>query len=388
MAKGLTDDQKTALARYRKHWLEVQAATTPVDRGAAEAGVRQAYEAAGLAQPDRMVWCDGPRDLADTWRAETKSSVASGERGTAKSKTANGSSAGRNVRGELFDNMFSRTVSAVEKACGRALRQAAAEGMRLGRPGPLGAAVVAATLQSIDEPVPRPLFRWRWWGGRRGTPGSSYRLTFQDAGYSAHELGWLGTYQFLNRECGVLEATEPLAGHWPLAANIGWIVPHENVCWLSERHHVLKFDAADRLHCANGPALAYRDGLKLYSWKGVQVPSTLIEQPCRITARSIDREVDPVVRRCMIDIITPEKYIATGSPVRINQDETGILWRKLWWGFDAWAAVEVVNGTPEPDGTRKHYYLQVPPTVRTAREAVAWTYGLSEHQYGQLKMRT
>ena len=37
--------------------------------------------------------------------------------------------------------------------------------------------------------------------------------------------------------------------------------------------------------------------------------------------------------------------------------------------------VEVVNATPEPDGSYRHYFLQVPPGVRTAREAVAWTFG-------------
>ena len=41
----------------------------------------------------------------------------------------------------------------------------------------------------------------------------------------------------------------------------------------------------------------------------------------------------------------------------------------------------MINGTPEPDGSHKRYFLQVPPTVRTPREAVAWTYGLSERQY-------
>ena len=38
--------------------------------------------------------------------------------------------------------------------------------------------------------------------------------------------------------------------------------------------------------------------------------------------------------------------------------------------------VEVVNSTPEPDGSRKTYFLRVPPTIGTAREAVAWTFGL------------
>ena len=39
--------------------------------------------------------------------------------------------------------------------------------------------------------------------------------------------------------------------------------------------------------------------------------------------------------------------------------------------------VEVLNATAEQDGTRKTYFLRVPPTVRTAREAVAWTFGMN-----------
>jgi hypothetical protein len=35
----------------------------------------------------------------------------------------------------------------------------------------------------------------------------------------------------------------------------------------------------------------------------------------------------------------------------------------------------VVNSTPEQDGTYRRYLLRVPPTTRTAREAVAWTFG-------------
>ncbi len=43
--------------------------------------------------------------------------------------------------------------------------------------------------------------------------------------------------------------------------------------------------------------------------------------------------------------------------------------------------VKVVNSTPEPDGSRREYFLRVPPTVRTAREAVAWTFGLAADAY-------
>ena len=44
--------------------------------------------------------------------------------------------------------------------------------------------------------------------------------------------------------------------------------------------------------------------------------------------------------------------------------------------------VEVVNSTPEPDGSHRRYFLRVPPDTRTAREAVAWTFGFDDpHQY-------
>ena len=43
--------------------------------------------------------------------------------------------------------------------------------------------------------------------------------------------------------------------------------------------------------------------------------------------------------------------------------------------------VEVVNSTPEPDGTWKTYFLRVPPTTTTATAAVAWTFGMAEAAY-------
>ncbi len=43
--------------------------------------------------------------------------------------------------------------------------------------------------------------------------------------------------------------------------------------------------------------------------------------------------------------------------------------------------VKVVNSAPEPDGTFKDYFLRVPPTMQTARQAVAWTFGKESHEY-------
>jgi hypothetical protein len=48
----------------------------------------------------------------------------------------------------------------------------------------------------------------------------------------------------------------------------------------------------------------------------------------------------------------------------------------------------VINATAEADGTHKHYFLQVPPELRTPREAVAWTYGMQARTYSKLVTRT
>jgi len=187
---------------------------------------------------------------------------------------------------------------------------------------------------------------------------------------------------------GLREETTPLLGLWQIAIHGGWLQPHEHTCWLAERPELLRSDAEGRLHDPAGPALRYRDGWSVWAWKGVEVPSWIIEEPKQISLDAIDAEMNVQIRRCMIEIMTPARFVALGGAARVAEDETGILWRKIWLTYDAWAAVEVINATPEPDGTHKHFFLQVPAHMRTAREAVAWSYGLSTKAYSRLVVRT
>jgi len=43
--------------------------------------------------------------------------------------------------------------------------------------------------------------------------------------------------------------------------------------------------------------------------------------------------------------------------------------------------LKVVNATPEADGSRKPYFLCVPPTIRTCADGVAWTFRLPAAAY-------
>jgi hypothetical protein len=43
--------------------------------------------------------------------------------------------------------------------------------------------------------------------------------------------------------------------------------------------------------------------------------------------------------------------------------------------------IEVVNATPDPDGSVRRHLLRVPPETESAREAVAWSFGRRTKDY-------
>jgi hypothetical protein len=367
---ALTAEQAAALGRYRARWTAIKRSTEPADRDAAEKGVRLAYSLSGIAPPARFVWCESPVALA---RLAGRASRADGV----------------NLRSAVVDRPRHNVAAAVGRRLKRRVRAMVESTVNAAD------SLVASAAEAVHHAVPqeevtllrylreaRPLslpFALRTLLGRSG-------LRHDAAGQ--HDLAFLGAYEYLRNALGFREETAPLLGLWQVAMNTGWLQPHEHVCWLAERPRLLRGDPQNRLHCASGPALGFGDGWSVWAWKGVEVPHWLIEQPERITLAAIDGEENVQVRRCMIEIMTPERFVKLGGALRVAEDETGILWRKIWLSYDAWAAVEVINATPEADGTHKHYFLQVPPDMRTAREAVAWTYGLTPRAYSNLVVRT
>jgi hypothetical protein len=353
----LSEPQAERLAEYGERWARLRSSTAACDRAAAEEGVVEAYSAAGLAPPREIVWTGGPLELAQLWARDRNT-------------------AGENVRSLVVDQVCRKAEIAVDRAVGLAVRVKLA--------GEPGLSRVPAFCASIDEAVLRDCERVRPHLYMRLAGlikhGRRVWFSFAASAFGFHSAPSLAALEYFHDVCQLRRQTGALTGLWQVAKNAGWILPHRDVCWLAERPEVLHQDARGRLHAAKGPAVRYRDQWSAYAWKGVLVPRWIIERPELVTVRAIGQALDPQVRRCMIDILTPERFIAGGGAYRVAQDETGILWRQRW-RWEAWAAVEVVNGTAEPDGTRKRYFLQVPANMRTAREAVAWTYGLPEQRY-------
>ena len=185
-------------------------------------------------------------------------------------------------------------------------------------------------------------------------------------------------------ELGLTAETEKLTGLWLQAQHAGWYLPHQNICWVSERHNVLRCDDRGRIHSLSGPAIAYPDGWAIYAVHGVLVPEDVIKSPKSVTVKRIESEQNSEIRRVMMGVYGESRFLLDSGAQEVGRDMCGTLYRKEIAGDEPLMMVRVLNSTPEPDGSFKPYFLRVPPTVRSAEEAVAWTFGKESKQYSPL----
>ncbi|MDJ1642638.1 DUF6745 domain-containing protein [Streptomyces pakalii] len=325
-------------------WRSVAAATGRADRAAAEAGVRRAYRSAGLAEPDQIIWAASPRAAVGTVEKLTD--------------------AGRSVREEvrtrpwaderrrMYDELGPAGWSALWSATGAQLWEttaALAERIRTG---------VVADL------APRP------------QDEGAVRLVLLDAVLGQHDAAWLAAFDGHG---------DRLAGLAEVARNAGWWWPYENAVVITERPDVLHRDEAGRLDHGEGPALAYGDGFALHAWRGMPVPAAFLDELSSLTPERIRAEENAELRRVMLEYYGYDRYLTESGAEPVHRDETGILWRIALDGDEDVVMVEVVNSTPEPDGTYRTYWLRVPPTTRTAKDGVAWTFGLEGAAYAPVR---
>lgn len=217
-------------------------------------------------------------------------------------------------------------------------------------------------------------------------PPTTYQSTWF---WGSQEVYWIARYQTA-RLLGVAFKPEDVErlDEYSEIQHMGWAWPHENGCVVMDRPTVCRMEEATptrwRLHCADGPALAYGDGYALYAWHGVRMPAHVIEHPDQITPEQITAEPNAEVRRVMLDRFGAERYLTAVKAVKVQADDTGELYRLRLAEGDEVCVVKVFNSTAEPDGTFKPYYLPVPSECETARAAVAWTFGIENPDHYQL----
>ena len=99
--------------------------------------------------------------------------------------------------------------------------------------------------------------------------------------------------------------------------------------------------------------------------------------PDFVTPRRIAGWANAERRRVAVERIGLEAFVRGLGGEVVQQDDFGRLWRtREQIGGERYVAVEVTNATAEADGSYRRYFLRVPPRMRSARAAVAWSFGM------------
>lgn len=154
------------------------------------------------------------------------------------------------------------------------------------------------------------------------------------------------------------------------------------VVLVSSNPNRIDWNERTELHNWEQPAIEFSDGSGWNFWRGLYIhPAWLDHYKTITTVKAIEEERNVEIRRVLIERYGASKYLRDSGAQIIDSDHFGTLYRKEQRDDEPLCMIKVRNSTPEPDGTYKDYYLRVPPHVQTAREAVAWTFGLWHGHY-------
>lgn len=141
---------------------------------------------------------------------------------------------------------------------------------------------------------------------------------------------------------------------------------------------VLSRDEAGRLHSATGKAIQYPDGWGRYVWHGVRVPERVVLAPERLAHEDFLQEPSVEVRRVIQERMGGRFVAELGGQV-IDHGSRGTLYEVRLPADDPEGVAHYVQ--VQDASTERQYFLRVPPTVRTAAEAVAWSFQVALEEY-------
>ena len=363
----LTPEQIARFPEFRDEYLRRGLSTAPADRAEAEDAIRDAYRAGGMEPPRLFVWLLSPGAGA-MGAAMLAWGLAGAEVGV-QVRDQVGAQVGDQVGDEVRDQVGAQVGDQVGDQVWAQVGAQVGDQVR----DQVGAQVGDQVGDQVRDQVGAQVYR---------------------AGYGQHDANWLAFYAFFADACGVTEALR-LTPLNRLAAAAGWWWPFRNLCIVTDRPEELHRDEAKRLHSDTGPAIKYRDGWSVYSWHGYRLPvgkEWIIADPSRLSPNSIDAEENTEIRRIMLEVFGFEKYIQVRGARVVDEDEMFGRPRRLLEmkvRGESMRVMDVHNGSLEPDGTRRRFFLGVArhrrtgAVARTVSEAVANSYGIEPKAYAE-----
>jgi hypothetical protein len=282
-SRTLTPYQRDALGEYRREWRETVLSTKRPVKALVEQGISRTYKMVGLRAPTHFLWFASPVEAAIT---ATFLSFPHTRLGIPEHLRARCHS----VRQEVLGTLGTRTWSAARKMVGAYARKDESDVENVAQLGMTGLAssaglerrlppginptnVDCAEVESLALDINQFAFRFvRVLASLLakdigpGTPGHP-SLSLLYGGFNLYPRGFLARHDFLSREVGDVES-ERYAGLIVMARNCSFWWPVFRCAILAEFPKQLSLDSNGLPHNDCGPAVAYRNGLKIYARHG------------------------------------------------------------------------------------------------------------------------
>ena len=254
-------------------WNRIALSTAPADREEAERATAELYQSAGLKAPRKYIWLDSLRESAEI-----------------HAHSAHQPASGMWFKLEHLEHYLWRSVRRHFKA--RVERQVES--------------IIAASVFSAGWSP------WRILGWANEPAKHQYS---EGSFYANHHVHWLAFAEFFSR-IGAGSSVVNLSKLMRIVESCGFFWPGEDRVAFFERPNLLRLDEQRRLHCVDGPALRYPDGVTVYAIHGVVVPAKYIETPADdIDLAEVLHEQNSEVRMAVISKVGFDRLLQAIKPV-------------------------------------------------------------------------
>ena len=348
----LTQQQIEKLPFYREKWLEIELSCEPLNIESAKKAVLDLYAQQGLEKPKFFFHFESPlftcigvhllryhfASFEDSiWDSIWDSVRVSVENSVWESTSAS-------VRASVWDSIWDSIWDSVRDSVENSVWESTSASVR------------ASVWDSVENSTSTSVWE-------------SIRMSSNTA--------WFGFYDYFQSVCGLdLSTINPV---FEIAKHCGGWIPYENAVILQGRPKAMHWDDQNRLHHPNRHAIEYRDGWGVCMWHGTRVPDKwILESENHLNAEICLTHPNIEQRLAASEIYGWHRVLIEVTNRVIDTDSNPQIGELLSVdlpdvGEHMFLRVQC--------GTGRTFALPVPPDMRTAREANAWTYGLEAEEY-------
>jgi len=276
----LTAEQAAYLPIFREEWLRVGLSTDRVDKEASTDAIKRLYAAGGYDEPLIMHF-DSPWQCIMSINFIKNMGVLKDQNLWQSLKQDLWQSLGQNLGPSLGQSLGQDLGQNLWQSLGQNLGQSLGQSLGQDLWQSLGQNLGQSLKQSLEQ-------------------NPQYVSTYFWGGIDAYWLAWA---EFAEKIGVPIAKQDHLHAYIDFAKSSGVSYFYPEVAFVSDRPICIHKDDEARLHCEDGPALAFKDGYGVYTWHGTNIPSEWIEQPETLTPKAVLTEKNIEVRAAGIELM-------------------------------------------------------------------------------------